>query len=49
MDAKISTVFTLSNTDIPNAVTAAATGHQSYAKAFGNLQKQMDAAYKLNG
>ena len=43
------TVFTLSNTDIPNAVTAATTGHQSYAKAFGNLQKQMDAAYKLNG
>jgi multiple sugar transport system substrate-binding protein len=43
------TVFTLSNTDIPNAVTAVTTGHQSYAKAFGNLQKQMDAAYKLNG
>jgi hypothetical protein len=43
------TVFTLSNTDIPNAVTAVTTGHQSYAKAFGNLQAQMDAAYKLNG
>jgi len=43
------TVFTLSNTDIPNAVTAATTGHQSYAKAFTNLQAQMDAAYKLNG
>ena len=43
------TVFTLSNTDIPNAVTAATTGHQSLAKAFGNLQKQMDDAYKLNG
>jgi ABC-type glycerol-3-phosphate transport system substrate-binding protein len=43
------TVFTLSNTDIPNAVTAATTGHQSIAKAFGALQKQMDAAYKLNG
>jgi multiple sugar transport system substrate-binding protein len=43
------TVFTLSNTDVPNAVTAATTGHQSYAKAFGNLQSQMDAAYKLNG
>jgi len=42
------TVFTLSNTDIPNAVTAATTGHQSLAKAFGTLQKQMDAAYKLN-
>ncbi len=42
------TVFTLSNTDIPNAVTAATTGHQSLAKAFGNLQKQMDDAYKLN-
>ena len=43
------TVFTLSNTDIPNAVTAATTGHQSIAKAFGKLQKQMDDAYKLNG
>ena len=43
------TVFTLSNTDIPNAVTAVTTGHQSIAKAFGKLQKQMDDAYKLNG
>ena len=43
------TVFTLSNTDVPNAVTAATTGHQSIAKAFTVLQKQMDAAYKLNG
>jgi multiple sugar transport system substrate-binding protein len=43
------TVFSLSNTDIPNAVTAATTGHRSIAKAFGALQKQMDAAYKLNG
>ncbi len=32
------TVFTLSNTDVPNAVTAATTGHQCIAKAFTNLQ-----------
>ncbi len=43
------TVFTLSNTDIPNAVTAATTGHQSIAKAFTNLQSEMVAAYALNG
>lgn len=43
------TVFTLSNTDIPNAVTAATTGHQSIAKAFTKLQSEMDAAYALNG
>jgi hypothetical protein len=42
------TVFTLSNTDVPNAVTAATTGGQSIAKAFHNLQKQMVAAYALN-
>jgi multiple sugar transport system substrate-binding protein len=43
------TVFTLSNTDIPNAVTAATTGGQSIAKAFTNLQAEMVAAYALNG
>ena len=43
------TVFTLSNTDVPNAVTAATTGGQSIAKAFTNLQAQMVAAYALNG
>lgn len=43
------TVFTLSNTDVPNAVTAATTGHQSVAKAFTTLQSQMEAAYALNG
>jgi len=42
------TVFTLSNTDIPNAVTAATTGHESIAKAFTNLQSEMNAAYALN-
>jgi multiple sugar transport system substrate-binding protein len=42
------TVFTLSNTDIPNAVTAATTGHESIAKAFTNLQSEMTAAYALN-
>jgi multiple sugar transport system substrate-binding protein len=42
------TVFTLSNTDVPNAVTAATTGHESIAKAFTTLQSQMDAAYALN-
>jgi multiple sugar transport system substrate-binding protein len=42
------TVFTQSNTDVPNAVTAATTGGKSIAEAFGNLQKQMDAAYKQN-
>jgi multiple sugar transport system substrate-binding protein len=42
------TVFTLSNTDIPNAVTAATTGGQSIAKAFGTLQTEMNAAYALN-
>ena len=42
------TVFTLSNTDVPNAVTAATTGHQSIAKAFTNLQSEMNAAYALN-
>jgi ABC-type glycerol-3-phosphate transport system substrate-binding protein len=42
------TVFTLSNTDIPNAVTAATTGHESIAKAFTNLQSEMIAAYALN-
>ena len=42
------TVFTLSNTDVPNAVTAATTGHQSIAKAFTNLQSEMNAAYTLN-
>ncbi len=42
------TVFTLSNTDIPNAVTAATTGHQSIAKAFTKLQSEMVAAYALN-
>ena len=36
------TVFTLSNTDIPAAVTAATTGHESIAKAFTNLQAQME-------
>ncbi len=43
------TVFTLSNTDVPNAVTAATTGHEGIAKAFTNLQSQMVAAYALNG
>jgi multiple sugar transport system substrate-binding protein len=43
------TVFTLSNTDIPAAVTAATTGHESIAKAFTNLQNQMLYAYTLNG
>ncbi len=42
------TVFTLSNTDVPNAVTAATTGHESIAKAFTNLQSEMTAAYALN-
>lgn len=42
------TVFTLSNTDVPNAVTAATTGGQSIAKAFTNLQAEMVAAYALN-
>ena len=42
------TVFSLSNTDIPNAVTAATTGHGSIAKAFTNLQSEMTAAYALN-
>jgi hypothetical protein len=42
------TVFTLSNTDIPNAVTAATTGHESISKAFGKLQAEMNAAYKAN-
>ena len=39
------TVFTLSNTDVPAAVTAATTGHESIAKAFTNLQNQMLYAY----
>ena len=43
------TVFTLSNTDIPAAVTAATTGHESIQKAFTNLQSQMIYAYTLNG
>jgi multiple sugar transport system substrate-binding protein len=43
------TVFTLSNTDVPAAVTAATTGHESIAKAFTNLQSQMLYAYTLNG
>ncbi|HTW10555.1 MAG TPA: extracellular solute-binding protein, partial [Acidimicrobiales bacterium] len=43
------TVFTLSNTDVPNAVTAATTGGESIAKAFTNLQAEMVAAYALNG
>ena len=43
------TVFTLSNTDVPAAVTAATTGHESIAKAFTNLQNQMLYAYTLNG
>ena len=43
------TVFTLSNTDVPNAVTEATTGGQSIAKAFTNLQAEMVAAYALNG
>ncbi len=43
------TVFTLSNTDVPNAVTEATTGGQSIAKAFTNLQAEMVAAYTLNG
>jgi multiple sugar transport system substrate-binding protein len=43
------TVFTLSNTDIPAAVTAATTDHESIAKAFTNLQSQMLYAYTLNG
>jgi fructose-specific phosphotransferase system IIC component len=42
------TVFTLSNTDVPAAVTAATTGHESIAKAFTNLQNQMLYAYTLN-
>ena len=42
-------VFSLSNTDVPAAVTAATTGHQSVAKAFTNLQSQMVAAYALAG
>ncbi len=42
------TVFTLSNTDVPNAVTAATTGGESIAKAFTALQKEMVAAYALN-
>ncbi len=42
------TVFTLSNTDVPDAVTAATTGHESIAKAFTNLQAQMVYAYSLN-
>jgi multiple sugar transport system substrate-binding protein len=43
------TVFTLSNTDVPNAVTAATTGHESITKAFTDLQNEMVAAYALNG
>lgn len=42
------TVFTLSNTAVPNAVTAATSGGKSIADAFGALQKQMDDAYKQN-
>jgi hypothetical protein len=41
-------VFTLSNTDVPNAVTAATTGGKSVAEAFTTLQQQMNAAYKKN-
>ena len=41
------TVFDLSNTDIPNAITAATTGHQSIASVMKNLQNEMDAAYLL--
>jgi hypothetical protein len=43
------TVFSISNIDIPNAVTAATTGGESIAKAFTNLQTEMNAAYALNG
>ncbi len=42
-------VFTVSNTDVPNAVIAATTGHQSIKTAFTNLQNEMDTAYQQAG
>ena len=43
------TVFTASNTDIPNAVEAVTEGKASLQSAFSNLASQMHAAYGQAG
>ncbi|MGH3217636.1 MAG: extracellular solute-binding protein [Streptosporangiaceae bacterium] len=42
-------VYNLVLTDVPKAIQAVVDDHQSYAKAFGQLQQQVSAAYASSG